>query len=731
MYCPTCQADYPADWKSCPKDSTVLLAAAQIGKYAIEGVVGVGGMGAVYRARNPDTGAAVAVKVMNREVAAAPEMRERFKREAGIVARLDTHHVCKVHDFGSDADGTLFLVMELMKGHTLRGEIVPGPDYMDLARVQMVMNGALKGLAAAHAEGVVHRDLKPDNIFVADTFDGEVPKLLDFGIARVASVSDLTRTGTMMGTASYMAPEQVTGATSQMGPWTDVYAMGAILYEMLAGAPAYGGSTLSEVLHHVLHGDVVALATLRRGLPDAVYALVDRCLSVDAAKRPPDADGMRRELLVAGLVAPTTAVPPPSKTAVDRREAAIAPTQAPGEATRLPVVASTPTVPLAANKPSAPVVASPAEPPASFAPALPESKKGSLVWLAVIGVVLIGGAIVFLATREGSPKQDRIATVPLDAPLAVRTADAGVGVVPTAPAGDPEVRPPVAADLATYTADLKGNGKLTATIETSLGAFHCELFGDKAPITVANFIGLATGKKAFKNPRSHEAEKRPFYDGLVFHRVVPGFMIQVGDPLGELNGPGYTFGDELVSDLKMQPGSLAMANAGPGTNGSQFFIVEGVPAYLNGHDAIFGRCNEVELVKKIAAVPRDAGDRPRTDVTIKHIEITRVAAVAPPPPSGPDPTSTVSPDGPFFCLVVRYPQYAVDSSQCYRTPADCAARTETARKPGYVTKVVRECIGRKAAYCTLQGRDCFESRLSCSTHYSERALGRCTYSTKW
>lgn len=258
MYCPACRAEYPADWKACPKDATALLKSARIGKYTIEGLLGVGGMGAVYRARNPDTDAAVAVKVMNPEVAAAQDARARFKREAGVVSRLDTAHVCKVYDFGNDTDGTMFLVMELLKGHTLRDEIVPGPDYMDLSRVHMVMNGALKGLAAAHREGIVHRDLKPENVFVADTFDGEVPKLLDFGIARVASPdANLTRTGMMMGTASYMAPEQVAGATSQMGPWTDTYAMGAILYEMLSGAPAFGGSTLSEVLHRVMRGELV------------------------------------------------------------------------------------------------------------------------------------------------------------------------------------------------------------------------------------------------------------------------------------------------------------------------------------------------------------------------------------------------------------------------------------------------------------------------------------------
>src|SRR3954451_10890210 len=131
-------------------------------------------------------------------------------------------------------------------------------------------------------------------------------------------------------------------------------------------------------------------------------------------------------------------------------------------------------------------------------------------------------------------------------------------------AGGNDVRPPVAADLAEYTKDIKGSGKLHATIDTSMGTIHCELFGDKAPMTVANFVGLATGKKAWTNPKTGNVEKgKPFFDGLVFHRVIPEFMIQGGDPLGQgTGGPGYQFNDEISPDLKMQPGTLAMANAG-------------------------------------------------------------------------------------------------------------------------------------------------------------------------
>jgi peptidyl-prolyl cis-trans isomerase A (cyclophilin A) len=188
-----------------------------------------------------------------------------------------------------------------------------------------------------------------------------------------------------------------------------------------------------------------------------------------------------------------------------------------------------------------------------------------------------------------------------------------------------DVRPPVAADLAEYTKDLAGNGALSATIDTSLGVFHCQLFPDKAPMTVANFVGLATGKKPWLNPKTSAVEKgKPFFDGLTFHRVIANFMIQGGDPVGQgTGGPGYQFADEVNNGLTMKPGTLAMANAGPGTNGSQFFITEIAPDWLNNKHTIFGECKEVDLVKKITAVPKGPGDRPTTPVTINKVTFSK------------------------------------------------------------------------------------------------------------
>ena len=175
------------------------------------------------------------------------------------------------------------------------------------------------------------------------------------------------------------------------------------------------------------------------------------------------------------------------------------------------------------------------------------------------------------------------------------------------------------------TKGLAGSGPLTAKIDTTLGAFTCELYDKQAPVTVANFVGLARGLRPWKDPKSGKWVKKPFYDGLIFHRVIPGFMIQGGDPLGTGTGnPGYRFEDEFSPDLKFdKPAILAMANAGPATNGSQFFITEGAPDHLNGKHTIFGQCAELDLVTKITGVPRDRGDRPVEPVTITHVTFSR------------------------------------------------------------------------------------------------------------
>ena len=178
--------------------------------------------------------------------------------------------------------------------------------------------------------------------------------------------------------------------------------------------------------------------------------------------------------------------------------------------------------------------------------------------------------------------------------------------------------------LADATKDLKGNGAIVAKIDTNKGALQCKLFEDKAPVTVANFIGLATGKRAWKDPKTGEWVNRPAYDGTTFHRIIKGFMIQGGDPKGNGSGePGYVIKDEIWEGAKHdKPGLLCMANRGPNTNGAQFFITDAAAAHLDGGYTIFGECAPVEVVHDIANVSV-AGERPTQTVTIKSVTISR------------------------------------------------------------------------------------------------------------
>ena len=196
-------------------------------------------------------------------------------------------------------------------------------------------------------------------------------------------------------------------------------------------------------------------------------------------------------------------------------------------------------------------------------------------------------------------------------------------------------KPGTAAKPATAT---HAAAKPVAIINTTVGTMTCTLFPDKAPIGVANFVGLATGTKDWKNPASG-ANKHgvPLYDGTIFHRVIPGFMIQGGDPAGNGTGdPGYQFKNETSTDLLFdQPGRLAYANSGPNTNGSQFFITEVATPHLNGSYTIFGQCDEatVALVKKIALMARDpTNDKPFRPVKITHVVIAKNGI--PPKPAG-------------------------------------------------------------------------------------------------
>ena len=175
-----------------------------------------------------------------------------------------------------------------------------------------------------------------------------------------------------------------------------------------------------------------------------------------------------------------------------------------------------------------------------------------------------------------------------------------------------------------HTVKFKKGVEVRASFETSIGTFSCKLFADQCPMTVGNFVGLATGQTPWTDPQGNEV-KKPLYDGTVFHRVISNFMIQAGDPLGNgTGGPGYRFADEIVSDLKHdKPGILSMANSGPGTNGSQFFVTEVPTPWLDGKHTVFGEVVEgLEVIRKIAQSPTGANERPNPPITLQKVTIS-------------------------------------------------------------------------------------------------------------
>jgi len=188
----------------------------------------------------------------------------------------------------------------------------------------------------------------------------------------------------------------------------------------------------------------------------------------------------------------------------------------------------------------------------------------------------------------------------------------------------PTVQPAASAAQAGPTFKVPGTGTdLLVNFETSMGPIKCRLFHKRAPVTVTNFVGLATGTKAFRDPSTMIENKRAFYDGLVFHRVIPDFMIQGGCPLKTgRGGPGFSIKDEFHPALKhTRAGILSMANRGPNTGGSQFFITDKATPWLDNRHAVFGECKNLDLIAKIARVPA-IRTRPRSPVVMKKVSVS-------------------------------------------------------------------------------------------------------------
>jgi serine/threonine-protein kinase len=276
-------------------DLPALVGTVLDGKFQIEKALASGAAGDVYEALHLNLGSRVAVKVLRPGIPETADIRrKRFMREARVAARLQSDHVVRVFDVVAPEKGPTYIVMELLRGETL-AERLRREGALSVAEAVDLVLQAAKPLGEMHAEGIIHRDVKPSNLFLARDADGkERIKLLDFGVAafqqpvpRGAGDSSITLSAAIVGTPRYMAPEQVMSSRA-VDARADVWALGVTLYELLAGRPPFDGQTVLAVLNQIEHQQPPRLDDQRPGIPHALAALVHSCLAKDPAMRPAD-----------------------------------------------------------------------------------------------------------------------------------------------------------------------------------------------------------------------------------------------------------------------------------------------------------------------------------------------------------------------------------------------------------------------------------------------------------
>jgi len=268
------------------------------GKYRILRFLAAGGMGVVYEAQHVHLGRRFAIKFLRPELLRKRESLVRFQREAQAADALESENVTAVIDFGIVADGSPYLVMEYLVGENL-GRLLAREGPLPLERASELVLQASHGVQAAHAAGIVHRDLKPPNLFACRREDGtELVKVLDFGVAKLGTFDEAnsaTRTGSVLGTPAYMSPEQARGEKN-IDHRADVYALGAILYELVSGQRPHPGDSPNAILHHISTQPAVPLEAIRPTLPRAFLEIVARALAAQPEQRFPSAEALAQAL---------------------------------------------------------------------------------------------------------------------------------------------------------------------------------------------------------------------------------------------------------------------------------------------------------------------------------------------------------------------------------------------------------------------------------------------------
>ncbi|HEY8481184.1 MAG TPA: peptidylprolyl isomerase [Spirillospora sp.] len=580
-----------------------------VGGYRLTGLIGEGAQGTVYLGES-ESGRRVAVKILRADFGRDPRARTGFERELAAARRVAPF--CTAPILAADA-GTVppYIVSEYIEGPSLR-DLVFDRGVMTGAQLTGLAIGTATALAAIHEAGVVHRDFKPANVLLS----AGGPRVIDFGIARALDSTSTTMTGAV-GTPAYMAPEQVAGSSG--GAPLDMFAWGCTIAFAANGRPPFGTDTVPAIMRRVLYEEP-DLGALTGDLRD----LVASCLAKDPAHRPTALQVLQRllgadnesDLLTRGSSVAThtssgSAPASPDETPGD------APSDAPGEALG-EALAAPPSPPPAPPPPVAPPGG--AWTPATFPPPAPSAaprphpapgrRPGdrrlliSAAGVAATALVAAGitGAVLL---RDGGPPgggptgggRTAAATTPSagDARQGCRYGPA------TGPARDVGTPPPQPPSLPSG-----------ATIETSLGTLEVRLDPAKAPCAV-NSLAFLAGKN--------------FFDGTRCHRLTSNTslkILQCGDPTGTgTGGPGYTFASENTAGVRYARGTVAMANAGPDTNGSQFFIVyEDAPRLPPVYPVIGRVTSGMEVVDRVArAGTATGGDDgvPKQEITIADV----------------------------------------------------------------------------------------------------------------
>jgi tRNA A-37 threonylcarbamoyl transferase component Bud32 len=467
------------------------------GTYRIEGLLGRGGMGAVFAASHARLpGKRVAIKVLHAEIATA-ESLARFRREAEIASRLGHPNIVEVHDFNELPDGTPYLVLEYLPGESLASRLERGP--LSVAETFAIVRQVGSALAAAHRADIIHRDLKPQNVFLVpiEVDDGAIEraKVLDFGISKIrGSTTVQTQDTAILGTPQYMSPEQATGNHAAVDARTDVFALGVMTYEMLCGEPAFDGQSVPEVVFKVVYEDPPSLGGRAPGVPPAVVAAIERAMAKKLEDRWPSVSDFVQALTGAPLVtgrrpvaiAPGDGTSSDATTAAEEaaRREALAGTVASGDHAAAVGVAAAATVASGDHGPAPlPAVGAatanerpaagrrPSDPPPLALPTLPSAptgvgaatgaepapapprKRGAPRWLAIVAAFLSAGAALAIIApwRSGrlevaGGSQERAAAqaaAPSPAPSPVPpTADPAAEVAVPVAAAPPPPPPP-------------------------------------------------------------------------------------------------------------------------------------------------------------------------------------------------------------------------------------------------------------------------------------------------